>query len=114
MTFRPIDDVDTIPDWCPLEDDLGVGAAPYRTIEVYYIREMHDVLVRAYRHRKTWMLESKEYWLTKLVQEVGELALSLQGEHEHPPGLELEQIAAICLNWMRHRRRGYIDQDHQG
>lgn len=34
------------------------------------------------------------------MQEVGELAGSLVGDHEGPPEWELRQIVAICINWL--------------
>lgn len=35
-----------------------------------------------------------------LMEEVGELASSLKGDHEHPMEVELIQIAGICINWL--------------
>jgi|GEM_PF-3594764 len=38
--------------------------------------------------------------LRTIIAEVGELAYALDGKHEHPPELELVQIAGICVNWL--------------
>ena len=38
--------------------------------------------------------------LRMLVEEVGELAAALAGDHQHPPDWELRQIAAIALHWL--------------
>lgn len=38
--------------------------------------------------------------LRMLVEEVGELAAALAGDHEHPPEWELRQIAGIALHWL--------------
>ena len=38
--------------------------------------------------------------LRTILAEVAELAYALDGEHEHPPELELTQIAGICVNWL--------------
>lgn len=51
----------------------------------------------------------KERWKNKgnderrfltLVAEIGELADSIKGKHEHPVEVELIQIAGICVNWL--------------
>lgn len=47
--------------------------------------------------------KSDMYWLARLTEEVGELSSALLGRHEHPPEVELRQIAAICLNWLEYR-----------
>lgn len=43
----------------------------------------------------------KQPSLAMLLEEVGELALALEGRHEHPPEYELVQIGGIVLNWLR-------------
>ena len=58
------------------------------------------------RHRNTWRNRSNLFWLIGLLEEVGELTLSLIGLHKHPPDLELKQIATIALNWLEKREWG--------
>ena len=65
------------------------------------VGDVHDL---AYEHRDAWSGESDEWWLQRLVEEVGELASSLAGRHEHDPESELRQIAAIALNWLAERQ----------
>ena len=59
-----------------------------------------DVLELTQGHIKTWRDEPQARWLAGLMAEVGELADALHGKHEHSPDWELEQIAAIALNWL--------------
>ena len=53
---------------------------------------------------ETWRNEPEEYWLMRLMQEVGELASSLANDHDDPPDWELMQIRAICGNWLLKRK----------
>lgn len=62
------------------------------------------VAALAKQHRFTWRMKGKWGWLFGLCEEVAELGLSLAGWHRHPPEWEMMQIAAICVNWMKHRR----------
>ncbi len=55
------------------------------------------------QHKGTWRDKPEDYWLARLMQEVGELASSLVGDHDDPVEWELSQIAAICMNWLRYR-----------
>ena len=48
----------------------------------------------------TWRDMPESYWLSRLMEEVGELASALNGRHEHTPELELMQVATLCLNWL--------------
>ena len=50
-----------------------------------------------------WRDKDDSYWLARLMQEVGELASSLVGDHEDTPEHELQQIASIAINWLDHR-----------
>lgn len=61
---------------------------------------MSDIYNLVKEHESTWRDLPEERWLAGLVAEVGELADSLYGKHEHPPDVELKQIAAICINWL--------------
>lgn len=54
-------------------------------------------------YRDTWQDKPESHWLAGIMEEVLELALSLEGKHEHTPELELKQIAAIAINWLRKR-----------
>ncbi len=56
-------------------------------------------------HGRTWQYRDENYWLKRLMQEVGELASALAGEHDDPPEWELMQIRAICGNWLAKRQR---------
>lgn len=61
------------------------------------------VLQLKQEHAQTWRDQPESYWLARLMQESGELASSLVGDHDDPPEWELTQIAAICLNWLEMR-----------
>ncbi len=58
-------------------------------------------LSREYKH--TWRDKPDDYWLACLMEEVGELAGALVGNHEGPVEWELKQIGAICTNWLDKR-----------
>lgn len=62
-------------------------------------------------HKETWRDKPEDYWLARLMQEVGELSGTLVGSHDDSTEWELVQIAAICLNWleMRINAKGSID-----
>ena len=45
--------------------------------------------------------EHKYPTLRTLLSEISELAYALDGEHEHPPELELVEIGGIVVNWLR-------------
>ena len=53
--------------------------------------------------KSTWRDKPDSYWLARLMEEVGELASSLVGHHQHDPNWELAQISAICMNWLEKR-----------
>lgn len=63
----------------------------------------HLVSVLQEEHRETWRDKPESYWYMRLGEEFGELGASLAGDHEHSPDWELQQIAAICLNWLEMR-----------
>ena len=67
--------------------------------------QLRPVAYLVREHWSTWRDKDDCYWLVQLVEEVGELAQSLVGEHEHEPELELAQIASICVNWLTMRQR---------
>jgi hypothetical protein len=47
-----------------------------------------------------WRLNDEAYWLARFMEEVGELAGALVGNHVGPVEWELSQLAAIALNWL--------------
>ena len=55
-------------------------------------------------HAQTWRNMPEDYWYSRLVQEVIELGLAMDGRHIDTPDWELTQIAAICLNWLEMRK----------
>lgn len=61
---------------------------------------MKSLLEYAREHRDSWKDEGDHYWLARLQQEVAELTLVLDEQHEGPMIHELAQIAAICMNWL--------------
>jgi hypothetical protein len=54
----------------------------------------HDLMTNARAHR------ASRPDLRMLVEEVGELASALAGDHEHDPEFELVQIGGIALHWL--------------
>ena len=66
------------------------------------------------RHSTLWQSESLEYWLCRLVSEVGELAAALSDQHEHPWQLEAAQVAAIATNMLKHHGQALDAAQAQG
>jgi NTP pyrophosphatase (non-canonical NTP hydrolase) len=68
---------------------------------------LDDVLALRSANSKTWRDEPEFYWLSRLLEEVGELAMALNDRHERnlPPDvdLELREIASIAINWLEMR-----------
>ena len=60
-------------------------------------------------HHTTWQERDENYWLQRLVQEVGELASALAADHDDPPEWELMQIRAIAGNWLRKRQHAALE-----
>ena len=54
-------------------------------------------------YKSHWRNKDDQYWLARLLEEVAELGMALQNEHEHTPEIELTQIASICVNWLEKR-----------
>jgi len=52
------------------------------------------------RYSGEWTPERHQHLLDVLHEETQELTDALQGAHEHPPELELIQIAGIAINWL--------------
>lgn len=63
------------------------------------------VITLRVKKRKLWRDKTESYWLSRLVEEVGELASSLNGRHPHDPDTELTQIASMCINWLEMREQ---------
>ena len=61
---------------------------------------MIKLLKHARKHRDLWEMKPDAYWLARLQEEVAELTLTLDDQHEGPMTHELRQIATICINWM--------------
>ena len=61
-----------------------------------------------------WPNKPDTYWLMRLMQEVGEAASALAGDHEGPLNWELCQIAGICMNWLGRRNMRYADTPADG
>ncbi len=51
-----------------------------------------------------WTDKDDDYWLKRLMQEVGELAGVLAGDHDDTIEHELEQISSIAINWRENLR----------
>ena len=73
---------------------------------------MKYLIEHALEHRHLWRDEGDHYWLARLQQEVAELVLALDGQHDDPPSHELGQIATICINWLE--KDGYFKYPKQG
>lgn len=78
-----------------------------------------DVVIRcisfnAEQHRRKWDavgigdIHTADHRLVVLLRELGELSNSIYGKHEHPPQLELIQIAGIAINWLRQFEPGSV------
>jgi len=61
---------------------------------------MKDLIDYAKRHSHLWRHQGDHYWLARLHQEVAELTLTLDHQHQGPRNHELLQIATICINWL--------------
>lgn len=64
---------------------------------------IEEVIELKQKHSETWRKKSEFYWLSRLMQETGELASALVNDHEHSVDWELAQIASITLNWLEYR-----------
>ena len=64
-----------------------------------------NLIDRANRHNSYWLDKDDHYWFERLSQEVGEIGGTIAGDHEGPLELELEQVAGICLNWLKKMER---------
>jgi len=68
--------------------------------------EQQCVIALQNAHRQTWRDKSDWFWLWRFLKEVWELVGSLAGWHSHAASSELQQIAAIAINWMEKRAKG--------
>jgi len=57
----------------------------------------------AAQHAHRWRDKDDDYWLKRMVQEVGELASVLANDHDDTVEHELFQIASITINWLDKR-----------
>lgn len=58
-------------------------------------------------HSSAWQDKPDDYWLSRLREEVDELAESLEYRHADPPEWELLQIASIAVNWLKKRGKSW-------
>ena len=72
--------------------------------EQYGNDPLANVLLLKNKHQDLWRDRDDAFWFARFMQEVGELAGALVGNHEHPSELEMYQCAAILLNWLEKRR----------
>lgn len=66
-------------------------------------REREALIEYADRYRSHWLDRDEAYWLQRMMQEVGELASVMAGDHDDTVEHELQQIGSIALNWLRRR-----------
>jgi hypothetical protein len=67
--------------------------------------EIDLVLEMKAKYAGYWNLEDNDYWLARLMQEVGEAASVLANDHDDTLEHELRQIASIALNWLEKLER---------
>jgi hypothetical protein len=72
-----------------------------------------EVLSTKFRYGDKWRDQPETYWLARLVEEIGELAGAMVGDHPDPVDHELVQIASIGLNWLEMRAKRKMDQFFQ-
>jgi len=70
---------------------------------------MKQTLELKERYASYWRDKPESYWLARLHEEVAELTLTLDGQHEGPVALELREIASMCLNWLD--KRGEYEEE---
>ena len=70
---------------------------------------MNRVLDLKSRYAAYWRHKPESYWLARLQEEVAELTLTLDEQHEGPVSLELREIASICMNWLDMRGEWTVD-----
>ena len=75
----------------------------------YFEKAVAGVRANAAGHDNVWQDEDDLFWLAGLIEEVGELAESLIGDHEHLPVEELMQIGGIAVNWIERELRNPHD-----
>ena len=71
----------------------------------YFEKALAGVRANAAAHDNVWQNKDDLYWLAGLIEEVGELAEALIGDHEHLPVEELMQIGGIAVNWISRELR---------
>lgn len=80
--------------------EVALAASPEPTDEMVEARTVGDM---AKKHRHRWLDRADDYWLCRLMQEVGELASVIAGDHPDTIEHELTQIGSIAVNWLRLR-----------
>lgn len=94
-----------IDDWPEILQHAGHRAQGVLSSDNDVISKIIELQVK---HQETWRDRSESYWLARLMEEIGELAGALVGDHEHSPDWELQQVAAIVMNWLDYRKEHYI------
>lgn len=74
---------------------------------VYKLSPLERIVKLKHEHRRTWRTLNQTRWMMYLLEEVAELLLALIGLHKDTPDWELQQIAAICWNWLEMREEKY-------
>ena len=71
----------------------------------WYLYPVEDRVLRLRRKCQLfWLNKSNLYWWWRFLLEFLELTFALIGWHKHEPDLELEQLAAIAINWLDKRK----------
>lgn len=65
------------------------------------MKAQEKLIAMANEYTHHWVHKDDNYWLQRLMQEVGELASVMAGDHDDTMEHELLQIGSIALNWLR-------------
>lgn len=81
---------------------LVEGAEYGRNDEVVaYEFPRNEALDLVVKYKDQWKDKDDNYWLQRLMEEVGELSGVMAKNHDDTMEHELSQIASISLNWLR-------------
>jgi len=70
--------------------------------ERYWLIQIESTIQK---HADRWQDKSEAYWLARVMQEVGEFASALAGDHDDPAEWEAVQIISILTNWLKRRAK---------
>ena len=76
--------------------------------------KLQTITAMAAKHSHLWLDRADDYWLCRLMQEVGELASVIAGDHSDTVEHELAQIGSIAVNWLRLRAALAIQPKGEG